>query len=249
MTKKKTAATKKSEKVGTKTKKPSKSSSGGGAKAATASSAGEAGDASTARGSASAGAVADSILEAEDRGRLVVEQAELMHDERSGIATKAARVLAEIVAKSPQAVVPVIDRFVLGLTSPQKRVVQTSADALPQLAKLAPARVAKHLEKLKRAFDEASEVGQDGIVRTFAALCIASVAYQKRLEPVLTHALSGAEGKVLVRWVEIVLPALKGEPHARARAVVEDRLYSIPRSVAQKVADFLGVRLRTSYRG
>ena len=40
---------------------------------------------------------------------------------------------------------------------------------------------------------------------------------------------------------EIVLPALKGEPHARARAVVEDRLDRIPRRYATEIATALGI--------
>jgi hypothetical protein len=141
-------------------------------------------------------------------------------------------------------VVPLVDKFVAGITSEHKRVIQTSADALPQVARVAPARVARHLDKLKTAFDQANETGKDGLVRTFAALCTASVAYQKRLEPVLTKALAQAEGKMLLKWTETVLPALKGEPHARARAVVEERLHKIPRSTAQPIADFLGIKLR-----
>ena len=85
-------------------------------------------------------------------------------------------------------------------------------------------------------------------MRTFANLCTASVAYQKRLEPVLTLALEICDGKTLLRWSELVLPALKGEPHARARAVVEDRLDRIPRSIAQQIAQSLGVKLRVRYR-
>ena len=91
-------------------------------------------------------------------------------------------------------------------------------------------------------------VAKTTLVKTFAALCTASVAYQKRLEPVLTTALNGADGKTLLAWTQIVLPALKGEPHARARAVVEGRLNLIPRSYAQQIADFLGIKLRLRYR-
>ena len=101
---------------------------------------------------------------------------------------------------------------------------------------------------LKASFEEANDVGKDGLVKTFAALCTASVAYQKRLEPVLTLALNGADGKTLFTWSQIVLPALKGEPHARARAVVEGRLDLIPRAYAQQIADFLGIKLRLRYR-
>ena len=77
-----------------------------------------------------------------------------------------------------------------------------------------------------------------------AALCVASVAYQKRLEPVLTEALAGADGKTLLRWTQAILPALKGEPHARARAVVEGRLDLLQKPIAQPIADFLGIKLR-----
>ena len=57
-------------------------------------------------------------------------------------------------------------------------------------------------------------------------------------------ALAGAEPKTLLRWTELVLPALKGEPHAQARAVVEQRLPDVPRPQAEKIAEFLGIRLR-----
>ena len=83
-------------------------------------------------------------------------------------------------------------------------------------------------------------------MRTFVALCVASVAYQRRVVEVLEKALTGADPKTLVRWTEIVLPALKGEPHAQARAVVEQRLPEIPRPQAEKIADFLGIKLRPS---
>jgi hypothetical protein len=43
-----------------------------------------------------------------------------------------------------------------------------------------------------------------------------------------------------------VLPALKGEPHAQARAVVEQRLSAIPRPQAEKISEFLGIKLRPS---
>ena len=102
---------------------------------------------------------------------------------------------------------------------------------------------------LKGSFEEANDVGKDGLVKTFAALCTASVAYQKRLEPVLTLALNGADGKTLFsHGARSCSPRSKGEPHARARAVVEGRLDLIPRSYAQQIADFLGIKLRLRYR-
>ncbi len=197
------------------------------------------------RGSAAA---AEEILNADDAASRVAELAESLLDSRSTTATRAARVLHEIVAEKPSLLSPHVEKFARGITSKHKRVVQTSADALPAIAKKAPARVAKHLDTLKESFEPAIDVGKDGLVRTFANLCTASVAYQKRLEPVLTLALEGCDGKTLARWSEIVLPALKGEPHARARAVVEDRLDRIPRAIAQQIATQLGIRLRVRYR-
>lgn len=199
-------------------------------------------------GGRSAGAVAEAIIASENVNQRIAEQGELMMDERGTTATQAARVVGELQTHKVQLVVPLVDKFAKGITSPHKRVVQTSADALPAVARVAPARVARHLDLLKSSFEPASDVGRDGLVRTFAALCTASVAYQKRLEPVLTLALDSAEGKVLMKWTQTVLPALKGEPHARARAVVEARLYRIPRATAQQIADFLGMKLRARYR-
>lgn len=197
------------------------------------------------RGSAAA---AEEILNADDAASRVAELAESLLDSRSTTATRAARVLHELVTEKPSLLSPHVEKFARGVTSKHKRVVQTSADALPAIAKKAPARVAKHLDLLKESFEPAIEVGKDGLVRTFANLCTASVAYQKRLEPVLTLALEGCDGKTLAKWSGIVLPALKGEPHARARAVVEDRLDRIPRAIAQQIATQLGVKLRVRYR-
>ena len=155
-----------------------------------------------------------------------------------------AKVLDDVLAAKPDLLVGLVDRFVVLVASPQKRTVQTTAAALPVMARLAPARVARHLQTLTDRFPECSEVGKDGLVSTFAALCMASVAYQKRLEPVLELALSSADPKSLQRWAEIILPSLKGEPHARARAVVEGRLPAMPRPLAQPIANFLGIKLR-----
>jgi len=154
------------------------------------------------------------------------------------------KILDDVLAAKPDLLVGLVDRFVLLVASPNKRTVQTVAQALPVMARLAPARVARHLQPLTDRFPECNEVGKDGLVSTFAALCMASVAYQKRLEPVLELALASADPKTLQRWAEIILPSLKGEPHARARAVVEGRLPAIPRPIAQPIATFLGIKLR-----
>lgn len=184
------------------------------------------------------------ILEASPPQPMVQHHGEMLLDERSAVANQAAKVIAEVVLHRPELLNPAVDKIAQGLLSPHRKVVQTSADALPVLAKLAPARVARQLDRLKATFKDASLAGQDGMVRTFAALCSASVAYQKRLEPVLTEALGKADPKAIQRWTETILPSLKGEPHARARAVVEGRLSALPRPVAQKIADYLGIKLR-----
>lgn len=157
---------------------------------------------------------------------------------------KAATSIEEWLLKRPEVLVPAIDRLIGCISSPHKRAAQTAALVLPVMGRLAPARVARHLPTLTERFAECSEVAKDGLVATFAALCTASVAYQKRLEPVLELALSSADPKTLLRWAEVVLPSLKGEPHARARSVVEGRLPAMPRAQAQPIATFLGVKLR-----
>lgn len=199
------------------------------------------------RGGGGAGDLADRIVEATDTGSVTAHAEHLMSDKPT-TATGSARVLEELLARKPEMLVPVIDKLVHVVTTGPKRSVQTAAAALPVMARLAPARVARHLPMLTERFAQSSDIGKDGLVSTFAALCTASVAYQKRLEPVLELALSSADPKTLQRWTEIVLPSLKGEPHARARAVVEDRLNVIPRQLAQPIATFLGIKLRPASR-
>jgi hypothetical protein len=198
--------------------------------------------------SGGASGVAQKILADESPQSKIAEHGETMMEGPRTAATQSARVLSEVIVEKPELVVPLVAKFAKGISSSNKRVVQTSAEALPAIARIAPARVARQLDVLKGSFEQANDVGRDGLVKTFAALCTASVAYQKRLEPVLTLALNGADGKTLLAWSQIVLPALKGEPHARARAVVEGRLDLIPRAHAQQIADFLGIKLRTRYR-
>lgn len=194
-----------------------------------------------------AGLAAEIIVDSRAPQR-VAEQAALLFEGAPTAATQAARTLDEIAKQKTELLVPIVPELTKAIFSKNKRVAQMAADALPQLARTAPARVARHLDALKGGFLEASPEGKDGLVRTFSALCVASVAYQKKLEPVLAEALEEADGKTLSAWCTVVLPALKGEPHARARAVVESRLDRIPRATAQEIADFLGIRLRARYR-
>jgi hypothetical protein len=172
--------------------------------------------------------------------------AKALDDDNPNTAAHGARVIEELVAIKPELGAPHIERLVRGLWSPHARVVQAAAAALPQLGKVAPAKVARHLDRLQAGFDAGSEAARDGIVRTLVALCLASVAYQRRVVDVLEKALAGAEPKTLQRWTEVVLPALKGEPHAQARSAVERRLGELPRAIAEKIAEQLGIKLRPS---
>lgn len=197
--------------------------------------------------SQAAAEVAARVLAGEDEKSIADLGDDLVSGKKS-VAAQAARVLDEILEKQPESVVPIIDRFAKAIGAPAKRPAQSAANALPQMARVAPARVARHLPRLKESFDGATAAGKDGLIRTFAGLCTASVAYQKRLEDVLNKGLREADAKTLITWTEVVLPALKGEPHARARATVEGRLGRIPKVHAQKIADFLGIKLRLRYR-
>jgi hypothetical protein len=187
--------------------------------------------------------LASELIAAND-SQAVLRHVAALEDDREAPSTMAARLVTELTDKKPELLVPLIERFARLLIARNRRVVLSAASALPPLSRIAPAKVAKQLPLLTQNWEGTTDDGKDGLVRTFAGLCTASVAYQKRLEPALALALGEAEPKLLIRWTEIVLPALKGEPHARARAVVEDRLYVIPRPQAQKIADFLGIKLR-----
>lgn len=169
-----------------------------------------------------------------------------LFDAKESASSQAARVLEELINQKPDLLAPHIERFVVALGSDRPRVAQCAAHALPVLARIAPAKVAKHLKTLQGAFETGSETARDGLVRTFVSLCLASVTYQKRLIDVFDRALRTADSKALVRWVDLILPALKGEPYAQARTVAEHRLNEpeLPRPVAQRIADLLGVKLR-----
>jgi hypothetical protein len=188
-------------------------------------------------------ALASELIASADT-QAVLRHAAALEDERENAANHAARLIQELAETKPELIVPLIERFARLVASKNKRVIATCAAALAPLSRIAPAKVAKQLPVLTHNWEHTTDEGKDGLVRTFAGLCTASVAYQKRLEPALARALGEAEPKLLIRWTEIVLPALKGEPHARARAVVEERLPAIPRPQAQKIADFLGIKLR-----
>src|SRR5690606_2692608 len=76
--------------------------------------------------------------------------AELGDDLVSGkkaLVTSAARVIDALLEREPEAVVPIIDRFVKAVGGDDKRAAQTAAAALPIMARVAPARVARHLPR------------------------------------------------------------------------------------------------------
>ena len=164
----------------------------------------------------------------------------------SAAAPHAARVLEALAQQKPELLAPHIELLVKQLDSPNQPVAQCSAHCLPVLARVAPAKVAKQLKAMQAALPDAPAIAKDGLVRTFVALCVASVTYQKRLIDSFELALRTAAPEQLPAWVEHILPALKGEPYAQARSVVEQRLPDpeLPREIAQRVADFLGVKLR-----
>ncbi|MBW2191632.1 MAG: hypothetical protein JRG93_19000 [Deltaproteobacteria bacterium] len=116
---------------------------------------------------------AQKILADESPQSKIAEHGETMMEGPRTAATQSARVLSEIIAAKSELVVPLVAKFARGISSSNKRVVQASAEALPAIARIAPARVARQLDVLKSSFEEASDVGKDGLVRTFAALCTA----------------------------------------------------------------------------
>lgn len=161
----------------------------------------------------------------------------------------AAAVIEALTAQKPDLLAPHIESLIRVLTSAapgSSPGAHASAHCLPVLARVVPAKVAKHLKGMQAMLPAGTAVAQDGLVRTFVALCVASVTYQKRLIDSFEMALRTASVQQLPAWVEHILPALKGEPYAQARAVVEQRLLDpeLPRELAQGVADFLGIKLR-----
>ncbi|MDH5672061.1 MAG: hypothetical protein OEZ06_07920 [Myxococcales bacterium] len=188
--------------------------------------------------------LAAAVIDGSSETDLAGYAADLTSDNKSA-ATRAARIFEEVVAQAPTLAAPHIAKLVALLSSDANpRAVQAAAQCLPKVAAVAPAKVARHIDRMRQGYERCGNSGREGVVLTLAALCDASVAYQKRVVDVFERALAEAEPKLLVSWSEAVLPVLKGEPYATARAVVEQRMPDLPRPQAQKLADFLGVRLR-----
>lgn len=170
--------------------------------------------------------------------------ARALEDPSESTATLAARVIEEVVRLRPDLGAPHIERFARLLTSKQARVARACAAALPEIARVAPAKVAKHVGAFRAAYDGATEATREAMLRTWVTLCSASIAYQARLVDGIEHALAEAPLKNLPGWAELALPALKGEPYAQVRAVVERRLGELPRPIAQKLAERFNIRFR-----
>jgi len=195
-----------------------------------------------------AAAIAEKIISEKDNPSVVAYARQLGHDRDSTI-IKAARVLDEVVSRQPELGTGVVSTLVQGLFSSHPRVVQMSAKALPAVARVSPAKVAKHLADFQENFAAASAAAQTGIVRTYVALCLASVSYQRKLAHVFHQLFTDASDAQLAAWSEVLLPALKGEPYASCRAIVEERIERLPRDLAHGVAVGLGIRLRPAMAG
>ncbi|MCC7539749.1 MAG: hypothetical protein IT379_26235 [Deltaproteobacteria bacterium] len=164
-------------------------------------------------------------------------------DEReTAVSVDVAKVLEIIAAASPKLLGPGADGLAAAIRSTNARTATVASTLLAVAAPAVPARVAKHLDALLKVFPVGAPAVRDALVRAFAGLCAASVAYQRRLGPVLEEALATCSERDLPRWAEVILPSLKGEPHARARAIVERRMPELPRPGVLRVAKLLGVK-------
>ncbi|MET0341811.1 MAG: hypothetical protein ABW252_12475, partial [Polyangiales bacterium] len=122
-------------------------------------------------------ALAQELITAND-AQAVLRHALGLEDEREATANQAARLVHELAEAKPELLVPLIERFGRLLISKNRRVVASAASALAPLSRIAPAKVAKQLPVLTQNWEHTSDEGKDGLVRTFAGLCTASVAYQ-----------------------------------------------------------------------
>lgn len=164
-------------------------------------------------------------------------------DEReTAVSVDVAKVLEIVAASSPKLLGPGTDGLASAVRSTNARTATVASTLLALAAPAVPARVAKHLDALLKVFPVGAPAVRDALVRAFAGLCAASVAYQRRLGPVLEEALATCGERDLPRWAEVILPSLKGEPHARARAIVERRMPELPRPGVLRVAKLLGVK-------
>ena len=159
-------------------------------------------------------------------------------------AEQAAQVIALIASTTPNLLTGNVPRLIPLLYAEREAISTVGATCLEALTKEAPAKVAKHLDKLREGFDRASSTARDGTIRILVGLCRASVVYQHRVIDLLDRALAEVDDHTLVDWARLMLPSLKGEPHFQARERVTSRLATLSsKPAAAELAEFLGVRL------
>lgn len=160
-------------------------------------------------------------------------------------AVQAAQTLRRLADIDPRRLGGVVSRIAQHLALDHVEVVALAGETLALLAQAVPAKVAKHSDAMVQLWPEATSTGRNAIVRTLIGLCEASVVYQRRLGPHLERALAEADLDTLVTWAADLLPVLKGEPYANARAIAEERLADLPRDEGRAACATVGV----SYRG
>ena len=93
----------------------------------------ETAEAKPAKKAGGAAAAAGKILSDESPQSKIAEHGETMMEGPRTAATQSARVLSEVIAEKPELVVPLVAKFAKGISSSNKRVVQTAAEALPAI--------------------------------------------------------------------------------------------------------------------
>lgn len=163
-------------------------------------------------------------------------------DAEAVLAAETLRRLADI---DPRRMGAVVNRIVPHLALAHPEVVTIAGETLVVLTREVPAKVAKHSDAMLALWPTATPQGRAVMVRILTGLCEASVVYQRRLGPHLERALAEADLEALVEWAAALLPVLKGEPYANARAIAEQRLADLPRDEGRAACATIGI----SYRG
>lgn len=194
---------------------------------------------------APAQATADEIAENNDKEAIKALADDLIATSTAKV-NHAAEVIDAVLEKNIELGVHIADALVRALIGKNRKAAAMAQSRLPELSRNAPAKVAKHLAMLQNAFKDASAAVQDGIVEIYLVLCHASITYQRKLEQSFHELMRNANDKQLLVWAEIILPVLKGEPHASTREIIEARIPELTKNNAKKLADILGIKLRPS---
>ncbi|QQR90150.1 MAG: hypothetical protein IPJ88_18755 [Myxococcales bacterium] len=190
-------------------------------------------------------AIAEQIVESGDKVAMKSLADDLIVSSTAKI-NHAAEILDLVLAKKIELGASIADALVKALLGKNRKASSMALVRLPELARSAPAKVAKHLALLQSAFETSPSTVQEGIVQIYITLCTASITYQRKLEKTFHKLMENANDKQLLCWAESLLPALKGEPHASTRSIVEARIPELSKSNAKKLADILGIKLRPS---